>query len=104
MFDPSDPNLFWLNVTNVVLGLVVLSCCVVLGYGVVREVAARVRVPKLRFLEVDDHAFSTPDLGITMADGGHRIDQKSATLVTEQGELRSNAALSDESHIIRGEN
>lgn len=103
MFDASDPNLFWLNVTNVVLGLVVLTCCIVLGYGIVSELVKRIRVPKLSFLPADDHSFVSPDLGMTMADGGERIDRRSAIVVNERGELRSYHPTPDEPHIIRGE-
>ena len=34
MFNFNDPNTFWLNVTNIVLGLVTLICCVAVGRGV----------------------------------------------------------------------
>ena len=82
MFDLSDPNTFWLNVTNIVLGLVTLICCVVVGYGVVQEILVRVR--KRKAVEADDHAFLVSNLGLTMADGGERIE-KSSLSVSEKG-------------------
>lgn len=83
----SDPSTYWLTVTNAVLGLVVLVCCVAVGIGIVQELAARRRraaaMSKLD-REVSDlvsafdgHAFQVPGLGVTMADGGEKLDEKS---------------------------
>jgi hypothetical protein len=82
MFDINDPNTFWLNVTNIGLGVVTLICLAVVGYGVVQEVLVRVR--KRRTIEADDHAMLVPELGLTMADGGERIE-KSDLSVTKKG-------------------
>ncbi|NUO80454.1 hypothetical protein HUU05_10290 [candidate division KSB1 bacterium] len=75
MFDWSDPETFWLNVTNIALGAATLICCVVLAFGVLQEVVERLRkraaVPVLR----DDHAFALPKLGLTMADGGEKHEE-----------------------------
>jgi hypothetical protein len=63
----------WLNFTNIALGLVTLVCVIVVAAGVVHELAHRLsRGKKL----ADDHAFETPELGVTMADGGERIDRE----------------------------
>jgi hypothetical protein len=85
MFDLNDPNTFWLNVTNIALGLVTLICCAVVGYGVLQEVLVRYRHRKL--VEADDHAFLATDLGLTMADGGERIE-KSSLSVSAKGEVQ----------------
>jgi hypothetical protein len=75
--DPNDPSVLWLNLTNIVLGVVMLICCGVIAFAVVREVLARVRsgarltgaLPRSGFVP-DDHTFAIPELGLTMADGG----------------------------------
>jgi hypothetical protein len=79
----SDPSTYWLNVTNIALGAVVLVCCVVVAIGIVQELAARRR--KLAAISnldrevadlvstYDAHAFQVPGLGLTMADGGERL-------------------------------
>ncbi len=85
MFDLSDPNTFWLNVTNIALGLVTLICCAVVGYSVVQEVLIRYRNRKV--VEADDHAFLATDLGLTMADGGERLEKSSLT-VSEKGVVK----------------
>jgi hypothetical protein len=87
MFDMNDPNTFWLNLTNIALGLVTLICCAVVGYGVVQEILVRVRKRKQNLAEVDDHALLVTDLGITMADGGVRVDKKQLA-VSEKGLTR----------------
>jgi hypothetical protein len=86
MFDMNDPNTFWLNVTNIGLGLITLVCVAVVGYGVVQEVLVRIRKTRTVFAEDDDHAFAVSGLGLTMADGGERIDKKP---VSEQAIART---------------
>ena len=70
-----DPQTVWLNVTNLALGVVTLLSILAVGWGVASELLARARktapAPSL-----DDHAFSVPGLGWTMADGGKRIDEE----------------------------
>jgi hypothetical protein len=76
MFDFSDPETFWLNVTNLALGAVTLICCIIVGFGVVVELVERL-IAKIRStVPADDHAFVVPRLGTTMADGGEREDKK----------------------------
>jgi hypothetical protein len=87
LFDLSDPKMFWLNITNIVLGIVTLVCCVIVGYGIVQEVLVRIRKSKTTPITSDAHAFLVPGLGITMADGGKRID-KASPVVSENGQTR----------------
>jgi len=73
MYGLDGPDTFWLDFTNIALGLVTLICVIVVVAGVVYELGyRRARGKKL----VDDHAFDTPELGLTMADGGERVDRK----------------------------
>ena len=69
MFDWSDPNTYWLNLTDIVLGLVTLACIVIVGVAVGREVLARFAVR----VRADTHALAVPELGLTMADGGEPV-------------------------------
>jgi hypothetical protein len=73
MYGADGSDTFWLDFTNIALGLVTLVCVIVVVAGVVRELGHRhLHAKKL----ADDHAFDTPELGLTMADGGERIDRK----------------------------
>ena len=72
MYGANSPDTFWLNFTNIALGLVTLLCVLVVTGGVVRELLHR---RGQRALREDDHAFATPALGVTMADGGERIEK-----------------------------
>jgi hypothetical protein len=82
----SDPSTYWLNVTNIALGVMVLLCCAAVVFGVAQELAARRRkaAEAARLdREVGDlvsayggHAFHVPGLGLTMADGGEAHDTK----------------------------
>jgi hypothetical protein len=78
---------WWLTATNLALGMIVLICAVVVAAAVAREVGARMykrakmsaeidRDMRHLMEEFDDHAFLDPQLGITMADGGEKIEPK----------------------------
>ena len=72
MYGADGPDTFWLNFTNIALGLVTLACVIAIAGGVARELFLRWE-RRSAALE-DDHAFATPRLGVTMADGGERVD------------------------------
>jgi len=95
MFSSMDSETLWLTITNIGLGIVTLVCVIAVGIVITKEVFAdarkKVKVPELQ----DDHSFMLADLGITMADGGKRIDEK---------EVAKNYNLDDEEHIQRSEN
>jgi hypothetical protein len=82
----NDPSTYWLNVMNFALGAVVVVCCLIVAYGVAQELAARRRkraaaagldreVSEL-VAAYDGHAFHTPELGLTMADGGEPVKKE----------------------------
>ena len=73
MYAPDGSDTFWLDFTNIALGLVTLVCVLAVVAGVVHELGHR-RSHRRRL--GDDHAFETPDLGVTMADGGERIERR----------------------------
>jgi hypothetical protein len=80
----SDPQTMWLNLTNLALGVVTLACVLVVGYSVLLEVRERARRRaaaagldhEMRELmgAFDDHAMHLPELGLTMADGGEKLE------------------------------
>ena len=74
MFDWSDPNTFWLNITDIVLGVVTLACLAFVAQAVAKEVYARLAARLPVRLRHDSHAFNVPELGLTMADGGEPVD------------------------------
>jgi hypothetical protein len=73
-------GVFWLNLTNIVLGIVVLLAVLVAGYGVAWElVSRRKKAHSLDSLKMEmkamwqnehAHGLRVPELGMTMADGG----------------------------------
>ncbi|MFA6455303.1 MAG: hypothetical protein WCW40_00675 [Bacteroidota bacterium] len=97
MFTTMDSETLWLTITNVGLGLVTVVCIIAVGVVIAKEVFAdvrsKVRVPHLQ----DDHSFMLDDLGITMADGGKRIDEKERA-------AQYSADDNNESNIQRSEN
>ena len=76
----------WLNITNFALGLVTLIALLVVFFAVgwdllVRKVG-KTREVNLNNIDADlkallqggSHSFSVPEFGLTMADGGERIE------------------------------
>ncbi len=76
-------QVFWLTVTNIVLGLVTLACVLVIGYVAIKEIRQRVKANKQ--IEADDHAFIITGIGVTMADGGKKENRDEMLVVTENG-------------------
>jgi hypothetical protein len=63
-----------LNIVNAALGLAAVICIAVVAWGVVSEVAVRLRARWAA--TADTHAFALPELGLTMADGGEKVDEE----------------------------
>ena len=74
---------FWLNLTNIALGVVVVLAVLTVGYGVIWELVLRHRKHSgLRDLNKEmqtmlqnefAHTMPVPELGLTMADGGEHL-------------------------------
>jgi hypothetical protein len=79
MLDWGDPETFWLNVMNAALGAVCLVCLALFAGGVVREIVARARRRRETVVQVRDHMFAVPGLGLTMADGGEPLPDGEGT-------------------------
>jgi hypothetical protein len=74
---------FWLNLTNIGLGVVVFLAVLVVAYGVVWELVLKYKKARslanldaeLQTMARDEfaHSLAVPGLGLTMADGGERL-------------------------------
>jgi hypothetical protein len=71
---PTDTEVLWLNLTNAGLGLATLAGIVVLAWAALREVAERAK-SRVSAHALDPHSAFIPELGLTMADGGEKVDQ-----------------------------
>lgn len=69
MFSTSDPETFWLTVTNLTLGLVVLACIVIVARATYQEIRLRI-TRRSAPSTIDNRAVVIPLVGPTMADGG----------------------------------
>jgi len=77
---PNDDWVFWLNLTNIALGLVVVLAVLVTAYGLVWELVGRLKKhhsltsldEELKVMVQGEFAHGLPvqGLGMTMADGG----------------------------------
>ena len=70
---PTDTEILWLNLTNAGLGLATLAGIGVLAWSVLRELGERAR-SRASSHALDPHSAFIPELGLTMADGGEKID------------------------------
>ncbi|MBK6405182.1 MAG: hypothetical protein IPN03_22135 [Holophagales bacterium] len=70
---PTDTEILWLNLTNAGLGLATLAGIGVLAWTAVRELGERAK-SRVTVHSLDPHSAFIPELGLTMADGGEKID------------------------------
>jgi len=85
---------FWLNVTNIALGVVVVLALLLVAYGIIWEVMIRHRkhtglrdvdTEMNKMLNADfAHTFHVPELGLTMADGGEHRKLEPKKTTTEE--------------------
>ena len=87
MVDWGDPETFWLNVTNAVLGIVTVVAFLMVAGAVFSEVLARVR-KRIAAAVGDVHTLHVPALGATMADGGERVAVDGKSEKNDGGESR----------------
>jgi hypothetical protein len=71
-----EEQTFWLNVTNICLGLVTVAGCIMLAVSIVQELLAKRRERLHPAFSFDDHTFAVTGLGTLMADGGEPVDQE----------------------------
>jgi hypothetical protein len=88
LFQISDPEAFWLDVTNIGLGVVCAVCFLALAWAIGRDAVVALRRRAMHVVKSDAHALSVPELGLTMADGGSRVkdtpDERSNKRSTER--------------------
>ena len=96
---PNENWVFWLNVTNVVLGAVVVLAALAVGYGLVWEfvlrhkkahrAAANVDVEFQKLMQNEfAHSMPVPELGFTMADGGDILNPPPQAPKSNQNEKK----------------
>jgi len=101
---------FWLDLTNIALGVTTLVCLVAVVRVVLQEIAERRKVNAFVTRLTDDHVFAVPGLGITMADGGKRIEHEEPMPVWQNGShprgqhSPNSNCYGEEWNIIRSEN
>ena len=75
MFDFSDPR-GWQNITNMLLLAVAVVAAVYVAIGAYKQARSKSGKVAGSFGHEDPHTLVLPDLGITMADGGEKIEKK----------------------------
>jgi len=66
---------FWLLATNVLLGFAVVACCVTIIWYLMRDMKRHRKDKKEESLVPPDYLNGLEDLGVTMPDGGEKIDE-----------------------------
>jgi len=85
---------FWLNMTNFALGAITLFAVLLvfgaIGWELLERKARRTREAKSvdaelsALLNTESHSQFVPGLGVTMADGGRRIESSESSSSTEK--------------------
>jgi hypothetical protein len=70
--DWSDPATLELNLTNLLLGILTLACIAFFIWSIALETFRSVK--RAAVTQQDDHMIAVPGLGLTMADGGEKIE------------------------------
>ena len=78
---------FWLNLTNIALGVIVVLALLLVAYGVIWELVIRHKKHdgvrdmnaemQSMLKEEFSHSLAVPELGLTMADGGEHVKSTS---------------------------
>ena len=71
---PTSSEILWLNLTNAGLGLATLAGIAALAWAVLRDLREKAK-SRVAVHDLDPHAAFLPELGLTMADGGEKVDE-----------------------------
>ena len=72
---PTSSEILWLNLTNAGLGLATLAGIAALAWAVLRDLREKAK-SRVAVHDLDPHAAFLPELGLTMADGGEKLEEK----------------------------
>ena len=70
-----DPRTIWLLLTNLVLGVAVVACGVMLVWCLTKDVRRRRREKREESTVPIDFLDGLENLGVTLPDGGEKIDE-----------------------------
>jgi hypothetical protein len=73
MLEFSNASTFWVDLTNIALGVATLICFGIVIYAAVKEVLVRARKRSAAHATDDPHVLDVPELGLTMTDGGEKL-------------------------------
>ncbi|HXI03395.1 MAG TPA: hypothetical protein VNI57_09480 [Candidatus Saccharimonadales bacterium] len=76
MTDWTDPEAFWLNVTNALLGLVTIAAFLAVAVAAFYDVVVKWVRRRAESQATEPHAYRAPALGLTMADGGEVMGER----------------------------
>ncbi len=74
---PTSSEILWLNLTNAGLGLATLAGIAALAWAVLRDLREKAK-SRVAVHDLDPHAAFLPELGLTMADGGEKVEDDEA--------------------------
>lgn len=69
------PDTLWLITVNILLGLAIIVCSVVIAMSLLNEIRKHRRGKKEEAQVPDDYLKGLKDLGVTLSDGGEKIDE-----------------------------
>ena len=75
MLGLTRPDTLWLISVNILLGLAIIMCSVLIAMNFLKEIKKRKRQKSDQSKVPDDYLNGLKDLGVTMPDGGEKIDE-----------------------------
>jgi hypothetical protein len=69
------PDTLWLITVNVLLGLAIIVCSVMIAWSFLNEIRSHRKKRKDEAKVPDDYLKGLKDLGVTLPDGGKKIDE-----------------------------
>lgn len=75
MISLARPDTLWLITVNILLGLAIIVCSVMIAMNLMSEIRRHRREKKEEAQVPDDYLKGLKDLGVTLPDGGEKIDE-----------------------------
>lgn len=75
-----EPDILWLTTVNVLLGVAIVGCALVIALHVAREIIIRRKARKREAQIPADYLWGLKNLGVTLPDGGEKIDEMNEEL------------------------
>lgn len=75
-----EPNTLWLTTINALLGVAIVGCALVIALHIARDIRIHRKARKEEAQIPADYLWGLKNLGVTLPDGGEKIDEMNEEL------------------------